>query len=258
MHKYRLELRIILISLVVALIIVIVEFLSVNHWGLPVKQTHIETLPTSNTSQQNDSSQQAVINQQELPMEVTTPQMVNTKIVTLGDSFTFGYPAGQDYSWTKRLEKVLNQPVVNKGKVGQTTQDLLRRFDKDVIQEKPGRVIIFAGTGDALRGGSLQKYQVNIQALVAEARFNKITPILALPLPYPGTQEKIKAMRAWELGFAQTEKLVLLNFDSVLFDANGKFLSNLSGDRTYPSVKGYEVMGDYAASVLSNSFVFQD
>lgn len=236
-YKYRLEIQIIVAALIIAVIISIVEYLKVNNWSLPAMQA---------TSQQTEPGQQGTSK----PSEVAVPETVNPKIVALGDSFTIGFPWAEDNSWPKRLESVLNQPIVNKGKVRQTTQDFLDRFENDVINEQPGRVIIFAGTGDALRGVSLENYQENIQLLVDKALSNNITPVLALPLPYPGLLDKINSMREWEQSYAQTEKIVILDFAAVLYDPDGRFLQDLSGDGIYPSVKGYEVMGDYAASIL--------
>lgn len=236
-YKYRLEIQIIVAALIIAVIISVVEYMKVNNWSLSLKSAPV-------TNQQTETGQQETSK----PSEVAVP--VNTKIVALGDSFTLGYPLGEDNSWPKRLQNVLNQPIVNKGKVRQTTWDFLDRFENDVINEKPGRVIIFAGTGDALRGVSLENYQENIKSLVDKALSNNITPVLALPLLYPGLEGQINSMREWEQSYAQTEKIVILDFASVLYDPDGRFLPDLSLDGIYPSAKGYEVMGDYAASIL--------
>jgi Lysophospholipase L1 and related esterases len=232
-----LEIQIIVAALIIAVIISVVEYMKVNNWSLSVMQA---------TNQQTETGQQETSK----PSEVAVPENLNTKIVALGDSFTFGYPLGEDNSWPKRLQSVLNQPIVNKGKVRQTTWDFLDRFENDVINEKPGRVIIFAGTGDALRGVSLENYQENIKSLVDKAFSNNITPVLALPLLYPGLEGQINSMREWEQSYAQTEKIVILDFASVLYDPDGRFLPDLSLDGIYPSAKGYELMGDYAASIL--------
>jgi lysophospholipase L1-like esterase len=148
------------------------------------------------------------------------------------------------------LADVLQVPVVNKGKARQTAKDLLSRFDTDVVAEKPGRVIIFAGIGDAIQGVPVKEVQTNIMAIVEKAKANHIIPVLALPIGYPGVQQNIKETRDWELSYAQKENILTLDFSSVLFDASGKYLSGLSPDGRYPNAKGYETMGDYAARVL--------
>jgi lysophospholipase L1-like esterase len=156
--------------------------------------------------------------------EVPVNPLENTKIVTLGDSFTYGYPGKPEKSWPQVLAKTLQITVVNKGKTYQTAQDLLSRFEADVLSENSGRVIIFAGNGDALQGIPLETYQKQIQAMVEKSEGNHIIPVLALPLPYPGAQQPIKELREWELSYAQGKKLLVLDFASVLMNAEGKYL----------------------------------
>jgi len=184
--------------------------------------------------------------------EVTNPPqtLINSKIVALGDSFTLGYPLDAKHSWTQRIADVLGVQVINKGKIRQTGKDLLSRFDADVVTEKPGKVIIFAGIGDAIQGLALKEVQTNIEGMVEKAKSNHIIPILALPIGYPGAQKNIKETRDWELSYAKKESILTLDFSSVLFDADGKYLSGLSTDGKYPNAKGYVTMGDYAARVL--------
>ncbi|HWQ88598.1 MAG TPA: GDSL-type esterase/lipase family protein [Desulfitobacteriaceae bacterium] len=256
MNNYRLEIRIILAALLLSLLVTAFLYFKVNNWTLSSQAAQVaESAVQNETAAAGTSANEAVAAEitAEDPAaapETAPPQVVNPKIVALGDSQTYGYPPGPDYSWTKRLEYLLNVPVVNKGRVGQTSYDLLQRFESDVVAESPGRVIIFAGTGDAIRSISLQEFQENIQFLVGKARSNNITPVLALPLYYPKGQTMIRNMREWEQSYAQTEGIVLLDFASVLYNANGRFLYGLSADGTNPSVRGYEVMGDYAATVL--------
>lgn len=228
MRTYRSLIRLIQVASALAFIVLITGFLGV--WGQGGKasagKTGVETAANS------------------------TQKLSNTKIVALGDSFTLGYPLDPEHSWTKRMADVLQVTVVNKGKPRQTAKDLLSRFDADVAAEKPGRVIIFAGIGDGIQDVALKEVQTNIQAMVEKAKSNHIIPILALPIGYPGAQQNIKATRDWELSYAKKESILTLDFSTVLFDANGKYLSGLSSDGKYPNAKGYSTMGDYAASVL--------
>jgi len=226
MRTYRTEIRLIQVAVGLALIVLISGF--AGFWGQGGK------VPTPTNPDQT----------------ATNPALSNPKIVALGDSFTLGYPLDPEYSWTTQVAEVLQVPVVNKGKSRQTAKDLLDRFDADVVAEKPGRVIIFAGIGDALQDVTLTDYQTNIKALVEKAKSNHIVPILALPFGYPGVRESIAEMREWELGYAQQEDILTLDFSTALFDTEGKYLSGLTIDEKYPNAKGYKAMGDYAAKVL--------
>ena len=227
MSTYRLEIRLIQAAAGLAFIVLIAGFFGL--WGQGGKS------PGGTTG-----------------AGVTNPaqKLSNPKIVALGDSFTLGYPLDASNSWTQRTADVLKVPVINKGKVMQTAKDLLSRFDADVVAEKPGRVIIFAGIGDAIQGVVLKEVQTNIAGMVEKARSNQIIPILALPIGYPGAQQNIKDTREWELGYAKKGNILTLDFSTVLFDADGKYLSGLSADGKYPNAKGYVTMGDYAAKVL--------
>lgn len=233
MRTYRLEMRLIQAAAGLAFLVLIAGFFGL--WGQGGK------IPVGTTGA-GETSQRTGIN--------PAPTLSNSKIVALGDSFTTGYPLDAAHSWTKRMADVLQVTVINKGKVHQTAKDLLARFDADVVPEKPGRVIIFAGIGDAIQGVALKEVQTNIEGLVAKAKSNHIIPILALPIGYPGAEKNVKDTRDWELGYAKEENILTLDFASVLFDADGKYLSGLSGDGKYPNAKGYVTMGDYAAQVL--------
>jgi len=227
MRTYRLEIRLIQAAAGLAFIVLIAGFFGL--WGYNGK------VPVSTTGTEVTNSGQA---------------LSNSKIVALGDSFTLGYPSDAAHSWPQRTAEVLQVAVVNKGKVQQTAKDLLARFDADVVAEKPGRVIIFAGIGDAIKGVALKEVQTNIEGMVEKAKSNHIIPILALPIGYPGAQQNIKDIRDWEMGYTKKENILTLDFSSVLFDSGGKYLSGLSTDGKYPNAKGYETMGDYAARVL--------
>lgn len=234
MRTYRLEIRLIQLTVLLSVFVVAAGFLGA--WENS-KGSVASTASSSNKASETQSVQNTNTN-------------ANTKIVVLGDSFSYGYPAGPDHSWVKVLEENLNTTVVNKGKVFQTSKDMLSRFDPDVAAEKPGRIIIFAGNGDALQNVSLKEFQSNVKAIVDKSRSNQITPLLALPMPYPGAKQMIEDMRAWIKEYAQTERFLVLDFASAVMDSEGKYLKGYSDDNKYPSVKGYQAMGEYAARVL--------
>ena len=233
MRTYRLQVRLLQAAVSLALIVLIAGFSGVFDEGAKPNPTTVGTPESAGDS---------------------TPVVSNPKIVALGDSFTYGYPGGPEQAWPRRLEELLQAPVVNKGQVKQTAQNLFERFDQDVLTEKPGRVIIFVGTGDALQGVKAETYQNNVKGMVDKAKSNHIIPVLALPLPYPGSKQEVQKsitdMREWMLNLAQTEQILVLDFASVLFDHEGKGIKELFADDNYPNNKGYEEMAAYAARVL--------
>src|ERR1700736_5053320 len=72
-------------------------------------------------------------------------------LVALGDSLTSGL-AGTPGSYPAVLATLLPSPwkVVNRGIPGNTTADMLGRFDSDVTPSSPQYVIVLAGINDDL------------------------------------------------------------------------------------------------------------
>ena len=112
------------------------------------------------------------------------------KIVAIGDSIT----AGGGY--LRDIDAVLAQQypdpnipkVVNKGIGGQKAEDLVKRFDKDVVQQKPAFVTISIGINDVwhrLKSPHDEKilaaYKENVGKMVDAAQKAGIKVILLAP-----------------------------------------------------------------------------
>lgn len=249
MRTYRLQMRVIQLSVLMAMIVMVFGFVNVWNGGAQTQPTNADTTaqnggnsttPVNSGTDPDDSDSHAVID--------GTP--ANTKIVCLGDSFTYGHPGEPANSWPERIGKVLKVEVVNAGKTYQNAANLLERFDQDVTAAKPGTVVIFAGVGDALRGTAPEEYQNHLKAMIEKAKANQIKPVLALPIPFPGTDELYKQYRDWEVAYAKEKDITVLDFKGVLFDSEDKILRKYSDDGKYPNKDGYQAMGDYAATVL--------
>ncbi len=236
MRTYRLEIRVLQIAVVLTMIVMV--FGMVNVWR------GASEIPPVDDPVQNENTPGV---DEEEPVDETP---INTKIVCLGDSFTYGWPGEPEDAWPQRVADVLEIEVINAGKVSQNASDLVQRFDQDVKANDPGRVIIFAGVGDAIRDIPLEEYQANIMDLVNKAEANHIEPILALPISFPGTAALNQAYREWQIGYAQEKNIKMLDFQQVLFDSDGKMISSYTNDGKYPNKEGHKVMGDYVAGVL--------
>ncbi len=253
MRIYRLQIRIIQLSVLLTMIVLVFGLVNVWQGNSPAQpvggSNTVENGNSGNPNQTGGTGNENPTGNGDAVIE-GDGKPVNTKIVCLGDSFTSGYPGEAKDSWPERLAGILKIEVINAGKVYQNTADLLERFDQDVVAKEPGRVVIFAGVGDALRDKTLDEYQKNIKALVEKAEANHIKPILALPIPFPGTDKLYQEYREWEITFAQEKNITTLDFKEVLFDADGKILRKYSDDGKYPNKDGYKAMGDYVARVL--------
>ncbi|HZW84031.1 MAG TPA: GDSL-type esterase/lipase family protein [Candidatus Deferrimicrobium sp.] len=246
MRAKNIELSIIKISIVCACLVV----------GAGTIQRILETRaePTSNNVVQSSVTTPATATTQTTNTAIpTTP--VSTplgKVIAIGDSYTFGYPYGLDYSWVNLAAKDLKRELINKAKTSQTSADLLKRFQSDVIDGKPDAVIILIGTGDAIRGVSLETYQKNLQDMVKAAKDKNISTIIGLPLPYPDANatKLIADYRTWLTSFAQTEKLKVVDFNPDLVEDGGGIRKGLTDDGKYPNKQGYTTMAQTIEKAL--------
>jgi acyl-CoA thioesterase-1 len=228
---YKFQIRIIQLAVILTILVMVGGYFDIGLGKIgkePSEKNSAGTPPAA--SEQNQTE---------------TPK--NTKIVCLGDSYTIGWPGDEKDSWPEVMKEILQVEVVNAGKASQNAGDLLRRFEEDVLKEEPGRVIIFAGIGDALRGTPLNEYQENLISMVEKAEANGIEPILILPLPYPGTEDLYQAYLEWEKAYAQEKNITVLDFKELLFSGGEQMSEKYSDDGKYPNKEGYKAMGEYMA-----------
>ncbi|HVY90186.1 MAG TPA: GDSL-type esterase/lipase family protein [Hyphomonadaceae bacterium] len=100
------------------------------------------------------------------------------RVVFMGDSIT--------QNWGLARPGFFNAVNVNRGIAGQTTPQMLLRFNADVIALKPAAVHIMAGVND-IAGNTgpttLEDVENNTAAMVELAKAHGIKVILATPLP---------------------------------------------------------------------------
>lgn len=76
--------------------------------------------------------------------------------------------------------------VINSGVSGNTTVDLLKRLEVDVIQKTPDLVLIMAGTNDMLNSQKMigfKDYKQNLRAIISELLTNGVSIVLLSPPP---------------------------------------------------------------------------
>ena len=118
-------------------------------------------------------------------------------IVCIGDSLTSHTNAAicpADKLWPALLTAKTGYKVINSGVSGNTSQQMLDRFDKDVIAHKPTHCIIECGGNDAFNWdtGTMDR----IRKMIELCRANNITPVIMACTPQHYSAEFVAANQA--------------------------------------------------------------
>lgn len=153
---------------------------------------------------------------------------------------------------------------INRGISGQTTPQLLVRFQQDVVHLKPAVVVVLAGTND-IAGNTGQAtpgmIEDNFAAMAAIARQSGIRMVIASILPAshyfwsPAVHpvEEIDAVNQWLKTFCSQNSLVYLDYYHSMADSNGGMREGLSSDGVHPTAQGYAVMTPLAEQAIAQA-----
>ncbi len=180
------------------------------------------------------------------------------RVVFYGDSLTD--------NWGRMFGKFFpGKPYVNRGISGQTTPQMLIRFQQDVVHLKPAAVVILAGTNDLAQNTgpeTLPQIEDNFRSLVALAKANHIRVVISSVLPadrfpwHPGIAPatQILELNAWLVDFAKTEHLVYLDYYPALATPEGAMKPELAVDKAvHPNDAGYALMEPLAEAAIVKS-----
>lgn len=172
--------------------------------------------------------------------------MRNVSLVCLGDSITWGFPYGPHCSWVEISQKALGLSMINRGINGDTAEDLLERFNSDVLDLKPSHVTIMVGTNDATMGMTLEEYSRCIQTMCLDAAKADISAIIALPVPSADRwlEYTLDKYRHWLRNYADKNKVPLLDFCPGMKMPDGSINMEFYVDEVHPNKKGYEAMAE--------------
>jgi lysophospholipase L1-like esterase len=175
------------------------------------------------------------------------PPIAAGRVVFYGDSITDFWPTAY---------KTLFFPgrhYIGRGIAGQSTPELLWRFQQDVIDLHPAAVVLLAGSNDVVlteRHITFQQTTRNIQTMVEMAQRHRIRVILCSALPvshYPPQQQavftgKIRALNLWLQTYAANQHLTYVNYYAAMADGTGSMKNSLSTDGLHPNAAGYSIM----------------
>lgn len=171
--------------------------------------------------------------------------MKEIKIVCLGDSITYGWPWGPEVSWTTMLENVIDGEVINRGIPGNTTSQMMERFDKAVLNANPTHLIIMGGINDIVWQESFDRIVWNLRAMAEKAADHNIKVIFGMPTAVDDEYiEKLtQRIRNWIREYSNQQGIPVIDFDRAFYGLNGEILTELlNADGAHPTKEGYKAM----------------
>jgi lysophospholipase L1-like esterase len=177
------------------------------------------------------------------------------RVVFYGDSITdaWGRGVGQFFP---------GHPYLNRGISGQTTPQMLVRFEQDVVHLHPAAVLILAGTNDIAGNtgpSTPQMIEDNFTSMAEIARASGIKVILASITPAynypwkPGVDPvpTIRELNAWLKDYCAKQGLTYLDYYSAMADEKGAMKPGLAKDGVHPTSAGYAIMGPLAEAAIA-------
>ena len=171
------------------------------------------------------------------------------KLVCLGDSLTYGYGVPRKDCWVSLC--------------AERTGHTLSRFGRDVLNERPDRVLIMGGANDIFLTGSDLRARADLGALVHQSVAAGIRPMLGLPIPLspalvppPWTEltdffalePVFRAYRDWLLRFAGIFRIQTVDFSLPAFAPPEGMRLYLDG--LHPNREGHRLMADALCAAL--------
>jgi lysophospholipase L1-like esterase len=178
-------------------------------------------------------------------------------VVFFGDSIT--------EAWAPRFAAQFpGKPYVGRGISGQTTPQMLARFEQDVVALQPSVVVILAGTNDIAGNAgpmTLEMTEDNLRAMTEMARRHGIRVVLSSVLPVfdypwkPGLEPapKIIALNAWIKRYAAEVGETYLDYHSAMVDSRGGLPQSLARDGVHPNEAGYRLMAPLAEAAIAQA-----
>lgn len=182
---------------------------------------------------------------------------VRPRAVFTGDSITEGWNEASP-------EFFAANGFVSRGISGQSSPQILARFQHDVIALKPLAVHIMAGTNDI--GGATgpiteDEYIRTVAAMIDLARANDIAVVLAaippmsrlLPRPDFDTRPVVAALNARLADLALTKDVAFVDYFTPLRTPDNAFNPAFANDGVHPTHAGYAVMEPMAADAVNRA-----
>lgn len=192
----------------------------------------------------------------------SSPNGVDAKGATIPPNWTAGSGIFEQSLWKANNlgTNAQFQYIGNMGIGGQTTTQILARFDNDVIAQKPDACFIIAGTNDltAEYGTPAAKAIVaqcmnNIEQMVLKCLLAGIQVFLATPPPRDAANVSTQNIQPYYYDLARYYAIPILDINRVVVDpATGTYKAGLSADGVHPNATACDSISTELAKAFAN------
>ncbi len=193
------------------------------------------------------------------------------KVVAMGDSTTagasgfrsplesppdgWGNPESQYEFWLNKAFP--DWEILNRGIGGQRSDQILKRFERDVLQNKPNLVIILAGVNDLHQNREPGWVMDHLTQMYQLAKSNGIRVMACTILPYneasQGVLRRIETVNEWIREYARREGLLFCDTYRAVEDPVRPGRLSGSPDNIHPDPAAYRRMGEAIAAALKEN-----
>ena len=193
------------------------------------------------------------------------------RIIGLGDSTTAGTPGflspleappngrgnpeSQYAYWMMKAHP--EWTVLNRGVNGQRSDEVLARFQRDVLSESPNYVVILAGVNDVYEGTLLESIKTHLLAMYEKATAARIRTVTATVLPYNTASASelgaIRDLNSWIADTANRLELLFCDTNRAVRDPRNQNRLLSSPDGLHPDVSDYRKMGEALAETIDSN-----
>ena len=145
--------------------------------------------------------------------------------------------------------------VLNCGVNGERSDEIARRFDRDVIAHSPAVVVIIAGVNDVYQGRNASQVTECLHAMYARARGAGIAVVAGTIVPYntatEGQNVQMQAINEWIADeVSRDQNVIAVDTRRAVADpANADRLAG-SPDGLHPDIDGYRHMAQALAPAI--------
>lgn len=165
-----------------------------------------------------------------------------------------GNPQSQYAWWMEKLHP--EWKVLNRGVRGQRTDQILGRYEWEVVPNSPDILIVIGGTNDLYQGYDIGWARDHLWHIYNK-RPDKPVWVIACSLPPlniapPDVKEKILELNEWIAGYARENALGFCDLYALLEDPDSPGHLSSSPDEIHPDIEGYRKIGEALAGVVED------